>query len=748
MDVKGLITLIEKNLGYPLADEKKKIIESPPGPLQIVAGPGSGKTELLTILALKSIFVEGCDPKSIIITTFTEKAAKQLRDRVVRYADFIFNVHPELKAKIDLSGLRIGTLHSLCASIMQECRYDGYENFRLMDGIEQYLFVYDHSVIAKDKSNDQKLRSVWEELPFLFSVFGKPRLNPNFIAQRYPSKADRTLAAIILFNRITEDCIDISALKSAREPFPLIADAYEHYTTESERHKRCDFSTLQKKFLQFLETSHGRQFIEGDGRMHTGISHVFVDEYQDTNPIQEKIYFKLAGKSKNLTVVGDDDQALYRFRGGTVDCIITFDLACERYWKKKLSKDRIFFLMSNYRSHEQIIRYYNTYIRSFPVMQQPRARVPGKPEVVATKKISTTYPAVSVISGNSPEIVADSFARLVQGMINHGVIKHPNQCALLMYSVRESKTWAGPFAQALRDMNIPVYNPRSKMYLEQVEIQALLGGFIRIIDPDLRSFRNIMSRGVQDNVPLWIAAFNNIARGNHDLDDYITKSLAKIREIPSGDPIPATVLEIFWRLLSFEPFATWMNEPGDRSYRLGQLTKIIDSYCSIPLPNRVGSNRGTLMMSTRNNCGGQISQIWLDNFYYSIIGLITGGGGLDDPEDKEIIVPEGQFPIMTIHQSKGLEFDFVFIYRLNNSPKDNTAVLLEDALAPFREVPPQVRFSTSARNEQDLIRLYYVAYSRAKYALIHLVPDDHRRPATGFIGNNPGRFREFVTEVT
>ena len=216
MDVDHLIQIIEKNLGFSIDNEKKEVIKAPPGPHQVVAGPGSGKTELLTILALKSIFVDGCNPKSVIITTFTEKGAKNLRDRIIRYADLIFQDSPHLKQTIDLSGLRIGTLHSLCTKIMQEYKYEGYENYRLMDEVEHYLFVYDHSVLAKDSSTKQTYKKIWENIPFVFASFGRPYTRPTFLANgHYPSKAARTNAAIILFNRLTEDVIKISVMKDA-----------------------------------------------------------------------------------------------------------------------------------------------------------------------------------------------------------------------------------------------------------------------------------------------------------------------------------------------------------------------------------------------------------------------------------------------------------------------------------------------------------------------------------------------------
>jgi len=750
MDVDHLIQIIEKNLGFSIDNEKKEVIKAPPGPHQVVAGPGSGKTELLTILALKSIFVDGCNPKSVIITTFTEKGAKNLRDRIIRYADLIFQDSPDLKKTIDMSGLRIGTLHSLCTKIMQEYKYEGYENYRLMDEVEHYLFVYDHSLLPKDSSTKQTYKAIWENLPFVFDHFGNPYTRPSFLDNgRYPSKAARTNAAITLFNRLTEDVIQITLMKNAGDYWTLLAETYEQYLLEMERHKRCDFSTLQKKFLDFLNSPRAKNFVHGDDTaMHPGVYFVFVDEYQDTNPVQEKIYFKLAEKTKNLTIVGDDDQALYRFRGGTVDCIVTFDKACERFWKVKLPKTHRHFLMSNYRSHENIVKYYNTYIRSFSVMQKPRARVENKPDViaVAAEKFSHEYPSVCMIGGQGPEEVAKTFARTVKDILDNGVVKKPSQCVLLMYSVRDSPTLAGPFTEALVEAGITVYNPRAKTFLDQTEVQGLLGGFIRIIDPDLQGLSEIYDPHVRREVPIWVSTFDEIAQEQTDLATYVKKSHAKIQGMPQGAALEATALDIFWRLLSYEPFHSWMEDPTDRSYRMGMLTKLIDSYCSVPIWNKPGTNRGYLSMSSRDEHQGRISQFWLNNFYYSIIGLLAKDG-MDDPEHDEVIVPEDQFPVMTIHQSKGLEFDFVFVYRLNKRFRDSAAVLLEDALSPFRETTPVVQFTPDERNEQDLIRLYYVAYSRAKFALVHLVPSNHETSSTGFIANNPDKFRKHVTEV-
>lgn len=747
MDTNELLRIIEDHLGFAIDEEKLDVINHGSGPIQVVAGPGSGKTELITILAVKKIFVDEYNPKSVIITTFTEKGAKNLRDRILRYAGYVFAEYPGLDKKIDLSSLRIGTLHSLCADIMQEYRYEGYENYRLLDEIEQYLFVYDHSVVARDTKTKQTFRDLWANLPYLFDHFGRPYLNSSFLDKNYPTKASRTKAGIRVFNRLTEDLVDQGKLRATGGHWSLLADAYTDYHQELERHHRCDFATLQKKFVEFLESAQGRIFIEGDGtRMHPGVAFVMVDEYQDTNPIQEKIYFTLAAKTRNLCVVGDDDQALYRFRGGTVECLVTFDRACERYWGLRLNEKDKKFLVSNYRSHGNIVDYYNRYIRSFAVMGQPCARVEGKPDVVAKKSFSAKYPSVCTIHGKEPEDVAALFASLIKGMLENHLIEKPSQCVLLMFSTRETAQWAGPFANALRNVGIQPYNPRAKTYLEQEEIMGALGAFIRVVDPELKAFSGVYGSGIRKQVPKWVDSFDQLAGQYPELDNYVKRSVRAIRQVPPKGKVPATTLEILWRILSYEPFASWMDASGEQSYRLGQLTKVFESYCSVPLPNKPGTNRGSLFMSARRDCEGEISRKWLDSFYYSIISLVSSDG-LGDPEHDEEIVPPDQLPIMTIHQSKGLEFDFVFVYRLNRDPGAGTAVLLEDALLPFREKPPEMKFSPEARAEQDLIRLYYVAYSRAKYVLIHLVPEKHIGPHMGFLHRDPHALQQVAREL-
>ena len=124
-------------------------------------------------------------------------------------------------------------------------------------------------------------------------------------------------------------------------------------------------------------------------------------------------------------------------------------------------------------------------------------------------------------------------------------------------------------------------------------------------------------------------------------------------------------------------------------------------------------------MLFRSNHKGQISEKWLDNFYFLFIGYITQNG-LDDVEDEDIICPNNMVPIMTIHQAKGLEFPFVFVGHINSKPDISDSHVLEDVLGEYPENPSRRfnRISRQERAELDLIRLFYVAYSRPEFALI------------------------------
>lgn len=436
-----------------------------------------------------------------------------------------------------------------------------------------------------------------------------------------------------------------------------------------------------------------------------------VDEYQDTNPIQEQIYLALAAQAPhNLTVVGDDDQALYRFRGATVSCMVNFDKACRKAWNVKPVKLQ---LTANYRSHKQIVHFTNKYIESFSEMNQPGVRAPSKKPIAPKSTIKGNYPAISWIQGRNNEDVADQVASLIADhLLQDGIISDLSQCVILMRSTRDSTDNAGPVLQALAQRNIPVYNPRSKSFLESTEVKAVLGVLVKLIDPDQR-FASNKQAGVADTVQSWLDCLDGILQaGNPDtsqLRDYIDRSAMNIPKMCADDPgkfLNLNLMEILYRIIALEPFVTWRRDPV-RNLRLSKVTRLFESYHNLNL-DRLKANRS----------GDGLDSGFLDGFYYQMVGYLVDAR-LDDDEDEEVIVPNGYLPIMTIHQSKGLEFPFVIVMSLGKASRVGAAQVLENALAPFRQdmYPRSTRKPELLALEDD-IRLLYVACSRAQYGLI------------------------------
>lgn len=510
-----------------ITKEQLDIIKQDNGPLWIIAGPGSGKTEVLVLRCLKLLYVNKIPPHAILITTFTERAAKNIQDRIASYKEYITNFDSSLK-EIDVSDIRVGTLHSLCNDIMQEYRYSDYQNVRVLNDLEQPLFIYDNSILTYSKPPDTHLK-LWQKFNYLLEQWD-PISGFRWNGISMPSRWRRTRATVILFNRIVEDLVDIKKMKARSGIWTILADAYEQYEDTLANQFRCDFAHIQKKFLKFLKTPRGRQFLDGEANPeHPGIKYVLVDEYQDTNPIQEEIYLNLAANEPhNLNVVGDDDQALYRFRGGTVECMVTFDKACKRAWGLSSTQVGKLPLISNYRSHPQIVNWCNDYIESFDVMKKSGARAPNKPKLKPSSMISGDHPAVAVLERRKPLELAESFADLVHNLLIHKIINRPSQCALLLKSTREVSKWAGLYVTALNNRGILTYNPRSRALLQQPEVMGALGGIVEILDPSAKAQDSVRGDGIHNMVNEWRQTFLEIRSGNTKLKDYITKARNRI----------------------------------------------------------------------------------------------------------------------------------------------------------------------------------------------------------------------------
>jgi len=733
LSIRDMVKALESIPGrdIKLTDCQIEVIEHEEGPLWIIAGPGSGKTEALVLRCLRLLLVDHIDPHSIMITTFTEKAGRNLQDRLILYKDHIATKFPSVK-DVDLTQLRVGTLHSLCNDILLEYRFPGYRNFRPMDDMEQLLFIYFHSGLANTTggptSEQQKL---FEHFQYMFDPITQNVMNSG----RIPNRWARARVTQSLFNRIVDYRLDTKSMMSKGGVWGTLAFESIQYEKALNDYYRVDFAHMQSKLLDFLATPRGDLFIQGGAKPNDpGLKHVLVDEYQDTNPIQAEIYFQLASrKPHNLVVVGDDDQALYRFRGGTVESMIAFDQMCRDYFRTKPKRVP---LVENHRSHPGIVNWCNDYITSFKTMREGGARVADKEKLVWKSQINGNWPAVSLIVSSSATRLAEAFADAIENFYSKKIIQDYSDCVLLVHSTRETRKWAGPYAVALRNRNIPIYNPRARQFLEQEEVRLALGALLIIIDRNEKY--SMTPDWIAQEYKKWREFYSNEVNHYKELGIYVEKATEAIANAESGIHFRSTIQDVFYHIINHEPFVTWCRNM-ERAVRLGFLTSVIEAYTSTPIPRYPGINRGTLQASTSGE--GEISWRWRLQFYNALVTLMVQQG-MNDPEDEEVAYPKGKVPFMTVHQAKGLEFPIVFVAKVDEEAKPDAQHIIEDETSQFRK-PIIPKSSAEKRAREDLIRFYYVAYSRARYALFLLLKSDEINPGEGsgrLIGLGGGDF--------
>lgn len=755
MDLPTFLKLCEtlpNHKDKPLDDDQKKVISHGTGSLWVVAGPGSGKTDSIVLRCLKLLIVDRINPKSIVVTTFTEKAARNLEDRIGIYMQYFIRKDSSLRS-IDYTLIRTGTLHSLGNDVMQEFRYSEYQNYRLLENLEEGLFILEHSSFCKSgKQFDQeKYKPIWENSIFQpyfssFSYITNRRWSPD--SEYPPNRWIRADFARKTFDTIVDEDLDVNQLLKSKDiSVILTGELYKEYESRLESTYRVDFSHLQKKFLKFLLSSESKLFLIGDGTdLFPGIKYVLVDEYQDTNTIQEKIYLELARQSGNLCVVGDDDQALYRFRGGRVELMIRFPEACATMWPKSTTKT--VYLHTNYRSHASIVRACNGYIKSFGALSGPSNRVSSKPDLELGSSISGKYPAAAIHIENGKggrnsglNELAHYFAMTVKGLIDNKIIEDLSEVALLMPSTRSNLAPPKAFMEALDNLGIAYYNPRGIPVLESEEVEAILGAFLLMVDRDNDRFIGTME-GVRGRIERWRESYLRIASKYSELSTYVDTVAANIEKKDGGVNIGANMLQLLYYITGFEPFITWLEDPI-KSIHIGLVTQVFDAFSNVPSSQNPERMLGSIYTTGWKDKGG-VSHNWANSFYFSLVSMLTQAG-LTETEDEDISYPRGRVPIMTIHQSKGLEFPFVFVHGLSSwehSPQD---IMFERFLRKEGGVivPNSTKAELNGMARQDAVRLYFVAYSRAQNALNLLAQkSDRETPGTGCGGKDWSIFRD------
>ena len=646
---------------------QQEAIRTLDGPVLIIAGPGSGKTFTLVERIINLLQNRQVQPESILVVTFTEKAARELTTR-------ISNRLLDLKIDVNINDMHLGTFHSICLRILED--YQQYtrlkRSYTLFDQFDQQFILY---------KNINRFLEV-----------------PNFdlLIKENQSKWNKANALATWLNKIAEENLTSDELLNAEDSEVVVLGnclkIYHELLAES---NALDFSTIQYETLRLL-TNNANVLAE----LRQKIQYLMVDEYQDTNTIQEKILRLLMNDGQNLCVVGDDDQGLYRFRGATIRNILEFPSTFEE------GKCKQIMLTTNYRSHPDIVTFFSNWMQriewkddknSYRYDKKIAPRVDDFPAVPTVLKVTTS----------GQEAWFQEIYDFLMTLKKNG-LSDWNQVAFLFRSVQSDR--AVGLSEYLEGRGIPVYSPRSNQYFERKEIRLVIGLFIFIFPQyfEIKKWDENVELSIWDYydkeciLPL---AEELKKPENADVLKW-AKSFAS-QHYHMKENADYSFTSLFYQMLQFPLFSRYFSKEalkeGDKERAAHNLSSFSTLLAKFEHINYISVL--TVKLKKKNLTG-------LFNQYFRFLK----DGGMGEFEDETEYAPSGCVSFLTIHQSKGLEYPVVVTCSLEAVPRKAHSDLDEILQEKYYDKPPYEPFEQIKMF--DFWRLYYTAFSRAQNLLV------------------------------
>jgi DNA helicase II / ATP-dependent DNA helicase PcrA len=619
-----------------LSPEQQEVVNHRDGHLQVVACAGSGKTEAIAN-RVAALIGEGTEPRAIVAFTFTERAAASLKARITRRVvrvkgeDFLDQLGP----------MYVGTIHGYCLRLLQE-HVPAYGNYDVLD---------EHR-LAGLLSREYK------------------RLGLETLGDR------RHWRPIQDFRR-NVDVIENELIDPATLAGTAFGDCYNRYLATLERYHFLTFGQLISRAITALDSPDVYR------RVHGPLRHLFVDEYQDVNPAQERLVARLAEPPVHLCVVGDDDQSIYQWRGSDVDNILKFQ---RRY--KGASKP----LTVNRRSRPTILKKANEFAKTI------------KPRL--DKAMGTFRPAAArefhAWLAGTPEDEAAILAETIENLREEGY--RYRDIAVLFRSVRTSSP---PLVEALKARNIPFRCAgRTGLFL-QPEAAALGRLYAWLCGNDWKTERYAESETV--TLDGLVEEFSNVFAGGASIKDF-GEYLTSWQKFVTSATEQVNLVRDYYKLLRQLSVHSVDLDTPQGSARMGCLARfseILADYEHVTRRARFVTENGQDVFR-----GGQDRGKW---FYLKLFNYLQHYA-LDAYEDFE---GEDTFDldavdVLTVHQAKGLEWPVVFVPSLvQNRFPSKRAGQPQDWLLPAKVFPAATRRRYEG-GEVEERRLFYVAITRAK----------------------------------
>ena len=561
---------------------QKEAVFHTEGPLLILAGAGSGKTRVLTHRIAYLIEEKGVNPWNILAITFTNKAAEEMRQRV----DSLVGIGAE--------SIWVSTFHSMCVRILR--RYIdrlGYDNrFTIYDTDDQKTLMKE--VCRKTDIDTKRFKE-----RMLLSVISSAK-NEMILPEEFELNAGG----------------DFVQLK--------IAKVYKEYEAQMRANNALDFDDLLVKTVQLLET-------QPDVRENyqERFRYIMVDEYQDTNTVQFRLVSLLAGKYRNLCVVGDDDQSIYKFRGANIRNILDFE--------KEFSDAKVIKLEQNYRSVGNVLEVANSVIRNNKGRKEKTLWTDNeKGEKIRLRQFDTAYDEAQFIA----EDIKDETAQGAN-YSDHAVLYRTNAQSRLL----EEKFVA---------MNIPYKIVGGINFYSRREIKDVLS-YLKTIDngkDDLavRRIINVPKRGIG------LTTINRIQ------ESAAARGIGFYDALSAPDLIPG-IGRSASKLDSFAALIEYFKGRSEESGVTDLLTEVIEKtgYTESleaddpeELEARV-QNIDELVSKAavyEESCSDRGERPTLSGFLEEV-ALVADSDSV--AEDRDYVI------LMTLHSAKGLEFPHVYL---------------------------------------------------------------------------------------
>lgn len=620
-----------------MAGEAADAVAHRGGHIQIIASAGSGKTEVVS-QRVASLLVDGEDPSSIVAFTFTAKAAAELKERIrLRVTAKI-----GASATDQLGRLFVGTIHAYCFRLLQTY-VPTYETYTPLD-------------------ENQLVNVLYREA--------------NRLGLRKFDTDNKLFRGVAKFQK-SVDVVENELLSIDRLPAGPFCDTLAAYYAMLDGYRFMSFG------MQIVRAVEALQVHEIHERVTAGLRHLIVDEYQDVNPAQEKLVELLAKPHgcADLVVVGDDDQAIYQWRGSDVNNIVTF---ADRYDDVKQ-----FRLLVNRRSRPDIVALANAFSQTIP---KRLSKQMGDHR-------EANGPAVSIAAGfDDEETEADELAMAIDALHAKGV-------AYRDISILVRGRAAYPrILDALEMSGIPVQPGGRTGLFEQREAAVFGATYSWLAEIDWAAGRFIRREKIELQALLTDYA-SVFALDTPEVDALRTHLIGWHSRTGQTD-FNVSLVGDFYTLTTLLGISEWdLTDEGQRN-RLGTVARfshVLADYETVTRRARRDKDK------PGEQVGGAIGDAW---FYRNLALLLVNyaNGSYDDFDGEEDVFADA-VALGTVHAAKGLEWPIVFMPSLTGRrfPSSKTGSV-QDWLVP-RELFDADRYEGSDADER---RLFYVALTRAR----------------------------------